>query len=71
MERVEGLSDWHIEVLEVSAGAWRAIATNRLGSKIERTGADLDQLLILIKADAVRVDQQIRLKRQADGSSIS
>lgn len=68
---IDGLPDWHIEVIEVSTGVWHAIATHRLGSKIERTGADLDEFLMLIKADAASLDQQIRLKRQADTSIIS
>ena len=69
MEPLEGLPDWNMQVLEVSAGVWRVTAIHMQGSTAARTGFDLDELLRLVKADAFELNEQLQAKRQGSPSN--
>jgi hypothetical protein len=56
------LSNWHFDLKEVSAGAWKVKATHTHGPSIEISGGDPDALMVCVKSEAEKMEAEINLK---------
>jgi hypothetical protein len=64
---LEGFPDWRVELKEVSAGVYKAIAVHTLGPRIELTGTDEGKLIVEIKASASKMELEIEKKVSQGG----
>jgi hypothetical protein len=60
---IDTLPDWTIQLDEVSAGVYRLIAKHPLGSSIDLTGTDPEELLKQAKTSAEAMEKDLRTRR--------
>ncbi len=65
------LPKWTKEITEVSANVWKVTMTHELGSKVEMTGIDLDQLEKEAEVSAIKMDEAIEEKIQSQNKDIN
>lgn len=65
------LPKWTKEITEVSANVWKVTMTHELGSKVEMTGIDLDQLEKEAEVSAIKMDEAIEDKIQSQNKDIN
>ncbi|MEO1243429.1 MAG: hypothetical protein AAFX54_16080 [Pseudomonadota bacterium] len=59
MKSDQKISDWQFGSEEISAGVYRVYAIHKLGNRAERQGISPDDLRNEVKADALKIQQQL------------
>jgi hypothetical protein len=60
---IDTLPDWTLQLDEVSAGVYRLTAKHALGSRIDLTGTDTEELLKQAKTSAEAMEKDLRTRR--------
>jgi hypothetical protein len=55
-------ANWHFDLTEVSAGVWNVKATHTLRRSVEISGVDPDALMARVKAEAEKIESEIKHK---------